>query len=180
MTDKDTSREEEFIDTELDTQESAENTQEEENNSGTQCEEKLAEEKDRYVRLFAEFENYKKRTSKEKMEFFQYANQDIMIALLSVLDDFGRAIKELEKSGDFGQLEGDRLIYNKLMNILKEKGLAEVDVKPGDDFNVNFHEALTKIPAPSPELKDKVVDVLEKGYRLHDRVIRFAKVVIGD
>jgi len=140
----------------------------------------LAEEKDRYIRLFAEFENYKKRTTKEKMEFFQYANQDLMISMLDVLDDFERALKEISKNGNEADLKGVELIYQKLKNKLADKGLKPIEVNPGDSFDVDFHEAVTQIPAPSPELKGKIVDVIETGYQLHDRVIRFAKVVTGN
>lgn len=143
-------------------------------------EEQLAQQKDQYVRLFAEFENFKKRTLKEKMEFAQYANQNIMVSLLAVLDDFERALKELSKSEENKEhLVGVELIYNKLRNTLIEKGLKPVEVKAGDDFNVDFHEAITQIPAPSEDLKGKIVDVIETGYQLHDKVIRFTKVVIG-
>ncbi|MCZ2085440.1 MULTISPECIES: nucleotide exchange factor GrpE [unclassified Kaistella] len=144
------------------------------------AEDLLAEEKDRYIRLFAEFENYKKRTTKEKMEFFQYANQDMMISMLDVLDDFERALKEIAKNGNEADLKGVELIYQKLKNKLTEKGLKVIDVKAGDDFNVDFHEAITQIPAPSEDLKGKIVDVIETGYQLSDRVIRFAKVVTGN
>ena len=144
------------------------------------AEELLAEEKDRYVRLYAEFENYKKRTLKEKMEFAQYANTEMMIAMLSILDDFERAIKEIAKSGNESDLKGVELIYQKFKNTLSDKGLKTVEVNAGDEFNVDFHEAITSIPAPSEELKGKIVDVVETGYQLHDRVIRFAKVVTGN
>ncbi len=140
----------------------------------------LAAEKDRYIRLFAEFENYKKRTSKEKMEFFQYANQDMMIAMLAVLDDFERALKEIAKNGNEADLQGVELIYQKFKNILAEKGLKTMEVNAGDNFNVDFHEAITQIPSPTPDLKGKIVDVIETGYTLHEKVVRFAKVVIGN
>lgn len=143
-------------------------------------EELLAVEKDRYIRLFAEFENYKKRTSKEKLEFFQYANQDLMISMVDVLDDFERALKEISKSGNEGDLRGVELIYQKFKNKLSEKGLKKIDVNPGDAFNVDVHEAVTQIPAPTEDLKGKIVDVIETGYTLNDKVIRFAKVVIGN
>lgn len=143
-------------------------------------EELLAEEKDRYVRLFAEFENYKKRTAKEKMDFFQYANQDMMIAMLAILDDFERALKEIAKNGNEPDLQGVELIYQKFKNRLTEKGLKPLEVKAGDDFNVDFHEAITQIPAPTEDLKGKIVDVVETGYTLHDKVIRFTKVVTGN
>jgi len=143
-------------------------------------EELLAEERDRYVRLFAEFENYKKRTAKEKMEFFQYANQDMMISMLAVLDDFERALKEIAKNGNEADLQGVELIYQKFKNKLSEKGLKPMEVKAGDTFDVDFHEAITQIPAPSEDLKGKIVDVIETGYTLNDKVIRFAKVVTGN
>ena len=143
-------------------------------------EELLAEEKDRYIRLYAEFENYKNRTSREKMEFFQYANQDLMISLLAVLDDFERALKEIAKNGNEADLQGVELIYQKFKNRLLEKGLKPMEVNSGDSFNVDFHEAITQIPAPSEDLKGKIVDVIETGYTLNDKVIRFAKVVTGN
>ncbi|WP_410494289.1 nucleotide exchange factor GrpE [Chryseobacterium sp. KLBC 52] len=143
-------------------------------------EELLAEEKDRYIRLYAEFENYKKRTSKEKMEFFQYANQEMMVSMLGVLDDFERALKEIAKNGNPADLQGVELIYQKFKNKLTEKGLKTMEVKAGDSFDVDFHEAITQIPAPSEDLKGKIVDVIETGYTLNDKVIRFAKVVTGN
>ena len=144
------------------------------------AEDLLAAEKDRYIRLFAEFENYKKRTAKEKNDFFQYANQDMMISMLAVLDDFERAMKEIAKNGNEADLQGVELIYQKLKNKLTEKGLKPMEVRAGDNFNVDFHEAITQIPAPSDDLKGKIVDVIETGYSLGDKVIRFAKVVTGN
>lgn len=144
------------------------------------AEELLAEEKDRYIRLFAEFENYKKRTAKERNEFFMYANQDLMISMLAVLDDFERALKEIAKNGNEEDLKGVELIYQKLKNKLTDKGLKPIEVNAGDDFNVDFHEAITQIPAPTDALKGKIVDVIETGYQLHDKVIRFTKVVTGN
>lgn len=144
------------------------------------AEELLAVEKDRYIRLYAEFENYKKRTSKEKMEFFTYANQDMMVSMLGVLDDFERALKEIAKNGNPTDLQGVELIYQKFKSKLTEKGLKVMEVKAGDSFNVDFHEAITQIPAPSEDLKGKIVDVIETGYTLGDKVIRFAKVVTGN
>ena len=142
--------------------------------------EELVQQKDQYIRLYAEFENYKRRTQKEKLDFAQYANRNMMTSMLAILDDFERALKEISKSGDSENLKGIELIYNKFKNALIEKGLTSVEVKAGDDFNVDFHEAITQIPAPSDELKGKIVDVVETGYQLHDKVIRFAKVVIGN
>lgn len=144
------------------------------------AEELLAEEKDRYIRLFAEFENYKKRTLKEKMEFFQYANRDMMISMLGVLDDFERAMREISKNGNEADLQGVELIYQKLKNKLTEKGLKPIEVNSGDSFNVDLHEAITQIPSPSEDLKGKIVDVIETGYQLNEKVIRFAKVVTGN
>lgn len=143
-------------------------------------EELLAVEKDRYIRLYAEFENYKKRTSKEKMDFFTYANQEMMVSMLGVLDDFERALKEIAKNGNEADLQGVELIYNKFKNKLTEKGLKIMEVRAGDSFNVDYHEAITQIPSPSEDLKGKIVDVIETGYTLGDKVIRFAKVVTGN
>ncbi len=165
--------------TEQETQQTEENVAENVTKEPT-TEELLAEEKDRYIRLYAEFENYKKRTLKEKMEFAQYANTEMMISMLAVLDDFERAIKEIAKNGNEADLKGIELIYQKFKNKLIEKGLKPLEVNAGDDFNVDFHEAITQIPAPTEELKGKIVDVIETGYQLHDRVIRFAKVVTGN
>lgn len=144
------------------------------------AEELLAVEKDRYIRLYAEFENYKKRTSKEKMEFFTYANQEMMVSMLGILDDFERALKEIAKNGNEADLQGVELIYNKFKNKLTEKGLKIMEVRAGDTFNVDFHEAITQIPSPSEDLKGKIVDVIETGYTLGEKVIRFAKVVTGN
>ncbi|QIY82393.1 nucleotide exchange factor GrpE [Chryseobacterium sp. NEB161] len=144
------------------------------------AEELLAAEKDRYIRLYAEFENYKKRTLKEKNEFYLYACQDLMTSMLGVLDDFERALKEISKNGNEADFKGVELIYQKFRNKLTEKGLKPIEVKTGDDFNVNYHEAITQIPAPTEDLKGKIVDVIETGYQLHDKVIRFAKVVTGN
>lgn len=142
--------------------------------------EELAKEKDKFLRLFAEFENYKKRTSKERMDLFKTANQEVLLALLPVLDDFDRAMVQIAKSEDELMLKGVELIHNKLKDTLVTKGLEAVDVKVGDAFDADFAEAITQIPAPTPALKGKIVDVLEKGYKLGDKIIRFPKVVIGN
>lgn len=160
---------------EINTEETTENLSQEKS-----TEEILAEEKDRYIRLYAEFENYKKRTAKERMEFFQYANQEMMISMLGILDDFERALNEMTKNGNEEQMKGVELIYQKFKSKLVEKGLKTIEVKAGDDFNVDFHEAITQIPAPSEELKGKIVDVIETGYTLNEKIIRFAKVVTGN
>ena len=139
----------------------------------------LANEKDKYLRLFAEFENYKRRTTKERIELFKTANQEVLLAMLPVLDDFDRAITEISKTDDGPLLEGVALINEKLKTTLVSKGLEQVDVKVGDVFDADFAEAITQIPAPSDKLKGKIVDVLEKGYKLGDKIIRYPKVVIG-
>jgi molecular chaperone GrpE len=139
----------------------------------------LAREKDKFLRLFAEFENYKRRTSKERIELFKTANQEVLLAMLPVLDDFDRALVEISKSEDELLLKGVELIHEKLKNTLVSKGLEQVDVKAGDSFDADFAEAITQIPAPSDKMKGKIVDVLEKGYKLGDKIIRFPKVVIG-
>jgi len=136
-------------------------------------------EKDRYLRLFAEFENYKKRTSRERMEMFKTAGEDVIYSLLPILDDFERALKEIEKSEDDTLYKGVVLIHNKLGETLKAKGLQLMDVKAGDTFDADSHEAITQIPAPDKKLKGKVIEVVEKGYTLGDKIIRFPKVVIG-
>lgn len=141
--------------------------------------ESLQQEKDKFLRLFAEFENYKKRTTKERIELYGTANQELMIALIPVLDDFDRGLKEIGKTGDKHSLEGVLLIYNKFKNTLEQKGLKRIEINKGDDFNVDFQEAITQIPALSAELKGKVIDVIEQGYKLNEKVIRYAKVVIG-
>lgn len=155
-------------------------TQEETASSVNVAEQQLAEEKDKYLRLFADFENYKKRSQREKLDFFQYANEDLMVSLLAVLDDFERALKEISKNGDEENLKGVELIYQKLKHKLTEKGLKAMEISPGDHFDVDYHEAITQIPAPSEELKGKIVDVVETGYLLNEKVIRFAKVVTGN
>jgi molecular chaperone GrpE len=139
----------------------------------------LAKEKDKYLRLFAEFENYKRRTSKERIELFKTANQEVLLAMLPVLDDFDRALVEISKSDDELLSKGVELIHEKLKNTLVSKGLEQVEVKAGDSFDADFAEAITQIPAASPKMKGKIVDVLEKGYKLGDKIIRFPKVVIG-
>jgi molecular chaperone GrpE len=140
----------------------------------------LATEKDKFLRLFAEFENYKRRTTKERIELFKTANQEVLLAMLPVLDDFDRASVEINKSGDESLVKGVELIHEKLKSTLVAKGLEEVEVKAGDVFDADYAEAITQIPAPSDKMKGKIVDVLEKGYKLGDKIIRFPKVVIGN
>ena len=139
----------------------------------------LTNEKDKFLRLFAEFENYKKRTSKERIDLFKTANQEVLQALLPVLDDFDRAAVEIAKSENKEVIKGVTLIHDKLKATLVSKGLEQVDVKKGDAFDADFAEAITQIPAPSAKLKGKIIDVIEKGYKLGDKIIRFPKVVLG-
>ncbi len=145
-----------------------------------QLQEDLLKEKDKFLRLFAEYDNYKKRTSKERMELYKTANQEVIQAILPVLDDFDRAMLEISKSEDVALVKGVELIHEKLKSTLFSKGLEVVEVKAGDVFNADFAEAITQIPAPSKNLKGKIVDVLEKGYKLGEKIIRFPKVVIGN
>lgn len=175
---KETDREEEvgFDDVEINEQEIAE---ENVTNVLSELQNEFEREKDRYLRLFAEFENYKKRTSRERVEMFKTAGEDIMVSLLPILDDFERALKEIEKMEDDHHFKGVEIINNKLRETLKTKGLQLMDVKPGDTFDADSHEAITQIPAPEAKLKGKIIDVVEKGYTLGDKIIRYPKVVIG-
>ncbi len=134
---------------------------------------------DKYLRLFSEYDNYRKRTLKEKIELSKTASAEVIIALLPALDDFERAIKAAEDSGESGaHVEGLTLIYNKLKSILTQQGLEPIKAM-GEVFDTDFHEAITEIPAPTPDLKGKVVDVIQQGYTLGGKVIRYAKVVVG-
>ncbi|WP_408610608.1 nucleotide exchange factor GrpE [Flavobacterium fragile] len=144
-----------------------------------QLQEELAKEKDKFLRLFAEFENYKKRTTKERIDLFKTANQEVLQAMLPVLDDFDRAWAQISKSQEQALVTGVQLIHDKLKSTLVSKGLEEVEVKAGDAFDADYAEAITQIPAPSDDLKGKVVDVIEKGYKLGDKIIRYPKVVVG-
>ena len=140
----------------------------------------LLKEKEKFLRLFAEFENYKKRTTKERIELFKTASEDVMVSLLPVLDDFERALTHIEDDKEAEELrKGVLLIYQKLLKTLEQKGLQVIAVKKGDKFDAEDHEAVSQIPAPSKKLKGKIIDVIEKGYKLGDKVIRFPKVVIG-
>ena len=145
-----------------------------------QLQEEVKNEKDKFLRLFAEFENYKKRTTKERIDLFRTAGQDVMVAMLPILDDFERALNHIEEDKEAEVLRnGVLLIYQKLLSTLEQKGLAVIKVAQGDIFNADDHEAITQIPAPTDDLKGKIIDVIEKGYKLGDKVIRFPKVVIG-
>ncbi len=140
--------------------------------------ESLAQEKERYLRLFAEFENFKKRTVKERIELYKTAGEDVIVELIPVIDDFERALKEVSKSQDNSGSEGVKLIYNKFFEALKSKGLEQVVVEKNDSFDSELHEAITQISAGDDQ-KGKIIDVIEKGYKLGDKILRYPKVVVG-
>lgn len=175
--------------TKVNKQESASKDQETEQNESLTEEKKVSKEdelvaevqnqKDKYLRLFAEFENYKKRTSKERLDLFKTASQELMQAMLPVIDDFDRALKEIKKNEDDTLFQGVELISNKFKETLKSKGLEVMEVNVGDVFDGDIHEAVTQIPAPEKSMKGKIVDVIEKGYTLGEKIIRFPKVVTG-
>ena len=148
-------------------------------NEPEKTDEYFNKERDRYLRLFAEFDNYRRRTIKEREELIATAGKDILSAMLPIVDDFDRALVELSKTADENTLQGVKLIYNKLINTLKSKGLERMDVAPNDVFDSEIHEAITLIPAPSPEYKGRIVDVVQAGYKLGDKIIRFPKVVVA-
>jgi molecular chaperone GrpE len=136
--------------------------------------------KDKYLRLFAEFDNYKKRTVKERLDLMRTAAQETILAILPVLDDFDRAKKLADEPGSTEVFsEGANIVYHKLYAVLKNKGLEPMDTHH-QPFDPEFHEALTEIPAPTDELKGKILDTIEKGYKLGDKIIRYAKVVVGN
>lgn len=142
-------------------------------------ESRYAELNDKYLRLYSEFDNYRKRTNKEKIELISSANADLLKSLISTLDDFERAIANNQTSEDIEAIkEGFNLIYNKFKSTLEAKGLKAVEAK-GKEFDIEFHEAIANVPAPTPDLVGKIVDDVEKGYTLNDKVIRYAKVVVG-
>jgi molecular chaperone GrpE len=166
-----------------DLEEGSENLSSENAESPISAEDKLKAEatewNNKYLRLYAEFDNFKRRTSKERLELLQIAGKDVISDLLTVLDDFERAQKSIETASDILAVkEGVTLVQHKLKSILTQKGLKEMESK-GKEFDADLHEGITSIPAPSPDLKGKVLDELEKGYLLNDKVIRFAKVIIG-
>lgn len=156
-----------------------ENAAETANESVRDFEAELKEKDDKYLRLYAEFENYKRRTTTERIELFKTAGQEIMLAMIPVLDDFERALKAMETATDVTSVkEGIELVSHKFKNTLVSKGLKPME-SIGQPFNADLHEAITNIPAPTEDLKDKVIDEVEKGYYLGDKVIRYAKVVVG-
>lgn len=161
-------------------EEQTEMINEEEVNTEDSFEDKFNELNDKYLRLFSEFDNFKRRTAKEKLELSKTASAAVLKDLLTVLDDFDRANESFEKATDVAALkEGVDLIYSKLFKTLESKGLKPMD-SLHTEFNADIHEALTNIPAPEEELKGKVLDVIEKGYTLNDKIIRYAKVVVGN
>ena len=140
---------------------------------------KYAELNDKYLRLFSEFDNHRKRTAKEKLDLTATASENVIKDILPVLDDFERALQNMEKNGNEADLQGVTLIFNKLRDTLKKKGLEEIEAMNAE-FNTDEHEALTMIPAPEEDKKGKVLDVIQKGYKLNGKVIRFARVVVGN
>ena len=184
MSKKDTNKEADLEDTLANepTQETpveAEVVVEDERTTEEKLSEDLQNEKDKHLRLFAEFENYKKRTGRERIELFKTAGQEVVMAVLPVLDDFDRALKEFSEDQEDVHVQGMVLISNKLKENMKQKGLEVSQTIPGDVFNADNHEAVTQIPAPTDDMKGKIIDVLEKGYTLGGKIIRYPKVVIG-
>eukprot|EP01012_Entosiphon_sulcatum_P016743 TRINITY_DN21632_c0_g1_i1.p2 TRINITY_DN21632_c0_g1~~TRINITY_DN21632_c0_g1_i1.p2 ORF type:complete len:194 (-),score=39.60 TRINITY_DN21632_c0_g1_i1:120-701(-) len=187
---KNNDKEENIMNTENTSENTAENVENTDasTNETEQAPELSAEEKlqaevqqlnDKYLRLYAEFDNYKRRTQKERVELLQTAGKDVIVSLLPVLDDFDRALKAMETAAEVAPVkEGILLVSTKLKNTLAQKGLKDVE-SISQPFNTDFHEAITNIPAPTEDLKGKVIDEVEKGYTLNDNVIRFAKVVVG-
>lgn len=180
--------EEEVQDQEVSTEENEEQTSSEvevneentEEVEGKTTEEELAEMKEKYLRLYSEFENFRRRTSKERLELIQTSTEGLMSSLLPVLDDYDRANQQMEKAEDVKSVkEGVDLIHTKLKQILESKGLKEMESSVGQEFDAEVQEAITQAPAPSEELKGKIMDEVEKGYKLKDKIIRFPKVVIG-
>lgn len=160
--------------TENEVEETVENTPEQpENDRVVELEKQLEESRNKYLYLFSDFENFKRHSARERMDLIQTAGRDILTSLLPILDDFDRATKNGAMS------EGTTLIQHKLLNTVKNKGLVAIETKAGDGFNADVHEAVAEIPAASDELKGKIVDILEPGYMLGERIIRFAKVVVG-
>lgn len=186
MSDKNNTLDDEFLEDEFLGEDKKTQDQEEEKNDDEQLSKEemlrsdLAKEKDKFLRLFAEFENYKRRTSKERIELFKTAGQEVIVSLLPVMDDFERAMKELAKSEDKEIFKGIELINVKLRETLKSKGLHMLEVHVGDIFDAEIHEAITQIPAPDKKMKGKIIDVIEKGFSLGDRIIRHPKVVVGN
>ena len=151
----------------------------EEDNEVDKVKEELEQQKDKYLRLFAEFDNFKRRSAKERIELIQTAGKEVITSMLDVLDDCDRAEKQIQSTEDLTQIkQGIQLVFNKLRTTMQSKGLKPME-SVGQEFDVEKHEAITEIPAPNDKLKGKVVDEVTKGYLLNDKIIRFAKVVVG-
>lgn len=180
--DKSQKEEEQMQDSEEQVLEQNEQTEGSANEDASQVarlEAQVAELKDKYTRLFADFDNYKKRAARERIELEKEAGKDIVLGLLPVLDDFERAVKVAENADNVASVkEGMELIHHKLVQNLKQKGVTCMDSQ-GKPFNPEFHEALTEVPAPNDDLKGKVIDVVEPGYYMNEKIIRYAKVVVG-
>jgi len=144
-----------------------------------QLKSEIEEHKDKYLRLYSEFDNFRRRTAKEKLELTKTASEELTVTLLPVVDDFERGLEAFKKEDDIAFIEGIELVYQKLVKILEQQGVKAIEVSIGEDFNDEVHEAITQIPAPNEKLKGKIIDVVEKGYFLNDKVVRFAKVVTG-
>lgn len=160
-------------------QHAAGNTPEEEVNELDNLKKELEEQKEKFIRLYADFDNFKRRNAKERVELIQTAGREVIQAMLEVLDDCERAEKQMNQSDDLNLIrEGISLVFNKFRNVLQSKGLKEMK-SIGEEFNPDFHEAITEIPVPDEKMKGKIVDEVEKGYTLNDKIIRFSKVVVG-
>jgi molecular chaperone GrpE len=160
-------------------QQAAGNTPEEEVNELDNLKKELEEQKEKFIRLYADFDNFKRRNAKERVELIQTAGREVIQAMLEVLDDCERAEKQMNQSDDLNLIrEGISLVFNKFRNVLQSKGLKEMK-SIGEEFNPDFHEAITEIPVPDEKMKGKIVDEVEKGYTLNDKIIRFSKVVVG-
>lgn len=140
---------------------------------------KIVEQKHKFLRIFNEFEKYKKRIQKEKFELFKKSNQEVIVELIPVLDDFERCLLEINKYNNINLIRGIKLIYEKFFSLLKKKGIKQIKTKKGDTFSTDIHEALSQITAPSQDLKGKIIDIVGMGYLLHDKVIRHARVIVG-
>ena len=171
---------EEAVVDQVEDQGAEEQTPKEEDKKEPTWEEKAAELNDKYLRLYSEFDNYRRRTQKERAELIKSAGKDILTDLLAVVDDFDRTMEAMDKTEDVKAFtEGVKLVQSKFLNVLEKQGMKHFETK-GETFDPEVHEAITKIPAPSEEMKGKVVDVIEKGYMLNDKVLRYAKVVVGE
>lgn len=156
-----------------------EGDQEEQKSEVELLKEEVEGHKDKYLRLYSEFDNFRRRTAKERLELIKTANEELVTSLLPVIDDFERAMKAMDSQEKSEEKEGMELIYSKMVKVLEQKGVKVMEIKVGDDFNDDVHEAITQIPAPSDDLKGKIVDVIEPGYYLDEKVVRFARVVTG-